>query len=174
MAEGPLTFARQDSGAHLAFSLVRDVANELAAYMALPEVVGQLAGAHSLGASSHDIQDILLPKATEMGFASERNGLFSQYRSSRIRPDYYMPVLDTGILMEVERGKILANNMDLLDVWKCHICREADYLFLVFPRVRQTGNGRNEAILERAANRVAAFFEPGNEINVQAAFLFPY
>jgi hypothetical protein len=30
-------------------------------------------------------------------------------------------------------GKALANNMDLLDLWKCHICREAHHLFLVVP-----------------------------------------
>ncbi len=169
-----LVFARKDADVHPAFALVRRVADEIAAYMSLPEVVAQLTAAHSLGASSHSIQNILLPKATEMGFASERNGLFSLYKSSRIRPDYYLPVLDTGILMEVERGKILANNMDLLDVWKCHICREADYLFLVLPQFRQMGNGRSEAILERSANRISAFFEHGNEVNVQAAFLFPY
>ena len=169
-----LVFARKDAEVHPAFALVHRVANELATYMSRPEVVDQLTVAHSLGASSHSIQNILLPKATEMGFVSERNGLFSPYKSSRIRPDYYLPVLDTGILMEVERGKILANNMDLLDVWKCHICREADYLFLVLPRFRQTGNGRSEAILKRSANRISAFFEHGNEVNVQAAFLFPY
>ena len=32
--------------------------------------------------------------------------------------------------MEVERGKTTTNNMDLLDIYKCHICEEANHLFL--------------------------------------------
>ena len=45
-----------------------------------------------------------------------------------------MPLADTGIILEVERGKTTINNMDLLDFWKCHICAHADYLFLMVPR----------------------------------------
>ena len=44
-----------------------------------------------------------------------------------------MPLADTGIILEVERGKTTINNMDLLDFWKCHICAHADYLFLMVP-----------------------------------------
>ena len=35
--------------------------------------------------------------------------------------------------MEVERGKTTTNNMDLLDIYKCHICEEANHLFLFVP-----------------------------------------
>jgi len=40
-----------------------------------------------------------------------------------LRPDYFLKLDDTGILLEVERGKTTINNMDLLDFWKCHLCR---------------------------------------------------
>ena len=44
--------------------------------------------------------------------------------------------------MEVERGKTVLNNMDLLDVWKCHICESANYLFLIVPQMRHDGAGK--------------------------------
>lgn len=40
----------------------------------------------------------------------------------------------SGIILEVERGKTLMNNMDLLDMWKCHICEHARYLFSIVPK----------------------------------------
>ncbi|HEY8227079.1 MAG TPA: hypothetical protein VIG25_17520 [Pyrinomonadaceae bacterium] len=64
--------------------------------------------------------------------------------------------------------------MDLLDLWKCHICREADYLFLVIPKRRPTEGGKNESILGRVVNRLETFFQPKNAINVEAVFLFGY
>jgi len=76
--------------------------------------------------------------------------------------------------MEVERGKTLANNMDLLDIWKCHICREADYLFLVIPKRRPRGSGKSESVQARVVKRVATFFKEPNYINVEGVFVFAY
>jgi hypothetical protein len=86
------------------------------------------------------VQEVLLEKAAELGFTSEKQGLFEEYATSGLRPDYYKPFGDrSGILLEVERGKTTINNMDLLDLWKCHICPEADVLFLFVPiELRQT------------------------------------
>lgn len=76
--------------------------------------------------------------------------------------------------MEVERGKTKANNMDLLDVWKCHICKTANCLFLIVPIVRQTEKGKSEIIFESVFKRLSVFFQLKNHINVDAVFLFGY
>ena len=44
----------------------------------------------------------------------EKKGLFKNY-NSQLRPDYYKKLKKSGIILEVERGKTLKNNMDLLD-----------------------------------------------------------
>ena len=65
---------------------------------------------------------------------------------SRVEP-YYLDLDETGIILEVERGKTTINNMDLLDFWKCHICVHAHYLILVVPvelRQNPTMTPRNE------------------------------
>ena len=75
--------------------------------------------------------------------------------------------------MEIERGKAVTNNMDLLDLWKCHICREADHLFILVPILVVRGYGR-EGVYPRVVTRLATFFVPGNEINVLSAAVFGY
>jgi hypothetical protein len=67
------------------------------------------------------VQAVFLEQARELGFKDESKGLFKEYASA-LRPDYFMPLDGTGIILEVERGKTTINNMDLLDFWKCHIC----------------------------------------------------
>ena len=70
-------------------------------------------------------QDVILPFATkELGFENEKKGLFKDYKVAGLRPDYFHPT--AGILLEVERGKTHMNNMDLLDMWNCHICNQAN------------------------------------------------
>ena len=143
-------------------------------FMELPPVQKAIVKVHVLRASSSAIQDALIDEAERMGFVSERRGLFAQYETSGIRPDYYLKVGRSGVLMEVERGKTLANNMDLLDVWKCHICREADYLFLIVPKRRPRGSGKPESINTRVLKRIGTFFQRENYINVEGVFVFAY
>ena len=86
-----------------------------------------------------------------------------------------MSIGDTGIILEVERGKTTINNMDLLDFWKCHICAHADYLILLVPeelRQNETMTARREFVSVR--KRLATFFEPQNYTNVRGLFLFGY
>lgn len=113
-------------------------------------------------------------KAAELGFESERRRLFANYQVSRLRPDYYCRIDDTGILLEVERGKTIANNMDLLDMWKCHICEWAEYLFLVVPQARPSANGKTQRHFQQVQKRLGVFFEPKNYVNVNAVHLFGY
>ena len=78
-----------------------------------------------------------------------------------------------GILLEVERGKALANNMDLLDLWKCHICHEAHHLFLVVPFQVRRSYGV-ERVYEPVLRRMKTFVEPSNKVNVATISVFGY
>ncbi len=111
-----------------------------------------------------------------LGFVSEKKGLFEEYDVAGLRPDYYKPIGNTGILFEVERGKTNANNMDLLDVWKTHICKEAHHLFLMVPIIRQTkSNPKGTKIFMGVDKRVTSFFlDQENEVNVRSVSIFGY
>lgn len=131
--------------------------------------------ANKPGVSSQKVQRAILPVAESSGFESEKQGLFRDQQVSALRPDYYLSLEDTGILFEVERGKTLINNMDLLDLWKCHICGEASILFLFVPQIlRQNENETGRRVCTAVVNRLGTFFTSGNETNVRAAFIFGY
>ncbi|HEY8227080.1 MAG TPA: hypothetical protein VIG25_17525 [Pyrinomonadaceae bacterium] len=87
---------------------VRAVAVELLSFLNQTLTQQSLLEADVVGASSSTIQAIMLDEAHRLGFHSERTGLFASYASRGIRPDYYRAIGQSGILMEVERGKILA------------------------------------------------------------------
>ena len=111
----------------------------------------------------------------QLGFASEKKGLFANFKVSGIRPDYYKDVPGGGILFEVERGKTIANNMDLLDVWKTHICLQAKHLFLMVPNLRVTEKGKSQKIFSTVENRVETFFlNETTPIDVNTVHLFGY
>jgi hypothetical protein len=130
--------------------------------------------AHSPRAASSLVQATFQPFAAALGFRNEATGLFRDYEA-RLRPDYYRPVGDTGILLEVERGKTLQNNMDMLDFWKCHLCASAHYLFLLVPQDLQHGEtGAKSRPYTVVTRRLARFFEPRNYTNVRGLFVFGY
>lgn len=154
------------------FLEVEKIAIDLRSFLDQDFIRKKLEQTHKPHAKSGDIQAIFLSKAEELGFVSERKALFKDYR---LRPDYYKSLGEgKGIIMEVERGKTTVNNMDLLDVWKCHICNEANYLFLIVPIIRQTEKGGKSNVFNNVNRRLKAFFEEGNEINVDAIFIFGY
>lgn len=110
-----------------------------------------------------------------MGFTSEATGLFAGYATAGLRPDYYKPINDTGILIEVERGKTAINNLDLLDLCKCHVCNEVDYLFLMFPQaLRQNEVMRPPNEYASVVKRMSSFFVQGNHTNVRGLVVFGY
>jgi len=152
---------------------VAEVAKELREFLSKPSIQKEISQRHIHGAESGEIQKIFLEKLTELGFQSEKRGLFEEY-SQGLRPDYYLPIDDTGIILEVERGKTTNNNMDILDLWKCHICKQARYLFLIVPKERMAKKGRSTKQFLPVSNRLKTFFEPNNYVNVDAVFLFGY
>jgi len=154
------------------FVNVYQIAEKFLDFLNKPDIIHQISMKHKVNAQSREIQDIFLPKAIELGFESERKRLFKNYQ---LRPDYYKKLSDkSGVIMEVERGKTLPNNMDLLDVWKCHICEEANYLFLVVPQFRQTKKGTKTDTFTKVTDRIRSFFQEKNYINVDAVFIFGY
>ncbi len=87
------------------------------------------------------------------------------------------PVEETGIIFEVERGQTTTNNNDVLDLWKCHICTHADYLFLFVPmklRHNEKMNPQNQYV--KVNNRLESFFdtEGANYTNVRGLVVFGY
>jgi len=156
------------------FFMAQAIAKEVYDYMCLPAITKQLSTTHQVNAKSHQIQDIILPKCIKLGMSSEKKGLFSSYSTAQLRPDYYIALNSSGLIMEVERGKTTTNNMDLLDIWKCHICDHADYLLLVVPIIRQTNSGGKTNIYEHVVKRISSFFQMQNYVNVKGCFIIGY
>ena len=156
------------------FAAVVAVADRLFEHLKGPEVETLIRTADRPGESSRGVQLAFLPFAKELGFRDESTGLFAAYESA-VRPDYYMSLGETGIILEVERGKTVRNNMDFLDFWKCHVCEKAHYLFLLVPRSLQHNPGMRPANEYAAVcRRLKTFFAPRNYTNVRGLFVFGY
>lgn len=155
---------------------VSDISDELIKYLLLEDTLNEIRQANIPGAHSSMIQSILLKKGLELGFVDESNGLFQDYENKKIRPDYYLKMGGTGILMEVERGKTNQNNMDFLDIWKCHICKVAHYLFLCVPIELRQNSGRKIVgrPFEAVSKHMSTFFLPENYINIRGAVVIGY
>lgn len=153
---------------------VQGIADRLLAHLNTAPMLAAIGAANLPGESSAGVQRVFEAFAIELGFKPESSGLFREYESA-LRPDYFLSLGDTGVLLEVERGKTTINNMDLLDFWKCHLCPHAHYLFLVVPRaLRQNDrmSPRNE--FATVCRRLARFFEPRNYTNVRGLYVFGY
>ncbi len=152
-----------------------EIFEKLVAYMKDDKVQRELRKIHQVGAKSSEIQKIILEKTIELGFSSEKKGLFENYSVKQLRPDYYLKLEECkGIILEVERGKTITNNMDLLDLWKCHICSKANYLFLIVPNIRQTHKGGKTNTFEPVVKRMETFFKTENYTNVDGVFIIGY
>ena len=157
------------------FREVSKLANSVFEILNKKSVKDAISKAHVFGASSHTIQKAIFPQVLELGFSSEKKQLFSEYKVGGLRPDYYKPLSKGGILFEVERGKTIANNMDLLDVWKTHICKEANHLFLLVPNIRVSKNLSESKIFPSVKNRLETFFNENiSAIDVDSVHLFGY
>ena len=154
---------------------VRTLAETLSVEISGAGVASALAAIPEIGGTSHAVDAVLTPLASRLGFESQRKDLFAAY-PTRLRPDWYRRLSGEGkggVLLEVERGKALTNNMDLLDLWKCHICREAHHLFLVVPYQVKRSYGV-EGVYKRVVMRMATFVEPANKVNVATISVFGY
>jgi hypothetical protein len=153
---------------------VEAIAQRLLEALNQPAILELLAIANRPEGSSALVQAAFEEPAKALGFESERKGLFLTSITG-LRPDYYLRIGSTGILLEVERGKTTTNNMDLLDFWKCHLCNDADYLFLLVPReLRHNAAMKPKKEFISVQRRLKTFFEPVNYTNVRGLCLFGY
>ena len=156
---------------------VCEISNLLIQYLNEKEIAAQISVANQPGLKSSAIQSIDLKKTIELGFIDESKGLFSDYKNSRLRPDYYKKIGgDSGILIEVERGKTNQNNMDFLDFWKCHICKYAHYLFLLVPKeLRQNQSGKIVGRpYQTVVSHMETLFYPENYTSVRGVVVIGY
>ena len=152
---------------------VEGIADRLLTTLNVPETIARIDDANRPQTASSRVQAAFQPLAEALGFRSERKGLFSQGISG-LRPDFYLPLGDAGIILEVERGKTTTNNMDLLDFWKRHVCKVARCLFLVPQGLQHNPEMTPKKEYETVARRLAQFFEPQNYSNVRGLCLFGY
>lgn len=116
-------FVQPDIAASSEYAEVARISDLLLSHLNLPEAQTRITAANVPGASSSRVQESFLPYATELGFHSEKKGLFADGQNPGLRPDYFLRVGESGIILEVERGKTTINNMDMLDLWKCHVVK---------------------------------------------------
>ncbi len=155
-------------------SLVSEIAGDLLDALNIPETLAKIREANQPKRSSSEVQAAFRNSALALHFESERAGLF-QDSITGLRPDYYRRIGDSGIILEVERGKTTTNNMDLLDFWKCHLCGSAHYLFLLVPKELRHNHGMSpKREFDVVSRRLARFFEPNFHTNVRGLFLFGY
>ena len=158
-----------------ALSKVDVLAGNVQIVLQKSEIQKAISAVHKVGASSFSVQEALLGEMELLGFQSEKKGLFADLDVSGIRPDYFRNMDGGGIIFEVERGKTIANNMDLLDIWKTHICQEAKHLFLLVPIIRITQRGSEQKTFNSVEKRIGAFFAPNvPSIDVASVHLFGY
>lgn len=153
------------------------LATRLLDHLNEPRARLQLTASNRPGGSSALVQAVFARQAQELGFASERKGLFASYNSA-LRPDYYLalPAYGTGVILEVERGKTTTNNMDLLDMWKCHLCDVAHHLFLMVPlALRHNDLMTPKREYASVVRRLGTFFDPQeNYVNVRTCWVSGY
>ena len=101
------------------YERVSKIAEELKAHMDTKSFRSKLELVHKVNGKSQDVQKLIADELVRLKFMPEKRGLFSECEVPSLRPDLYLQLGKSGILVEVERGKTTANNMDFLDVWKC-------------------------------------------------------
>ena len=82
---------------------IMDIANKLKLYLEKKHIFNQLKSLNIKNTGSIQIQNIFIDFAEELGFESEKKGLFKDYKTRALRPDYFKKLNKGGILMEVER-----------------------------------------------------------------------
>jgi len=133
------------------------------------------------GASSSLFQHLLFPTLRELGFREEVN---SRSGEAAFRPDFMLDLPDGGIMVEVERGKTIDNNMDMLDMWKCHVHESARHLILAVPvwyvklkrdKATKVVVGEDKTpTFAKVCRRMSGFFAEGNETNVRSLHVLGY
>ena len=172
------TFVQKSYAESKEWNQVREISEKFTKFLSEPQTRKKITELHIPGAKSQRIEEIITPFAENLGFTSQAKGLFQKYKVSKLRPDYYLSLLSTGIIIEVERGQTSQNNAALKDLWKAHICEEAHYLLLFVPlELRQNKkdpNKINGRPFDETVNRLSTFFVEENYTNVRGLVIFGY
>ena len=151
---------------------VINIARKLDSYLREKDTIKKISAVNHKGVHSQKIQEIInIFAVPKLGFNSEKKGLFKKYQNKKLRPDLYKKVGKSGIILEVEKGKTITNNMDLLDLWKCHICAEAKYLFLIVP---SRDKAKRLNTYSNVCKRMSSFFIKENYLNIDILVVFGY
>jgi hypothetical protein len=166
----------QSAYAHCAeWAEVRRIADELESFLNSAPVARRITEKNQPGVASTEIEKIITEKALPLGFQQGQQNLFEHVPNRNLRPDFYIPIGESGILLEVERGKTIQNNMDLLDFWKCHIAERAHYLILIVPQhLQQSSSSKPSKPFQAVVQRLEAFFMEQNYTNVRGAVVLGY
>ena len=166
---------RQENIDENLFKDVKCLADKILNHLNKPKIREKICEANKLGNNSQHIQNVFQEYLKSLGFSSEKKGLFKDTPNKSLRPDFFKEINSkNGILIEVERGGTLDNNRDLLDLWKCHICPEANFLFLLVPIERPRKNRKPRPVFNSVKDRIKSFFSKDSYVNVKAVFLFGY
>lgn len=126
--------------------------------------------ATSHGANSSQVEGLVSSSLVAQGFQRQvpaRVGL------AEFRADFGLISDNDGILVEIERGRTLDNNMDMIDFWKCHIHPTAHHLVLVVPIWYRTNRGVTQSF-SRVCKRLHPMSEQGFETNVWSLCIVGY
>ncbi len=157
------------------YSEVQRIGNSLFEYCSTHSARELFNNANLPRSSSAKVQEVFLAEAERLGFQSEKKNLFQNIPTSNLRPDYYKKIGSSGIIIEVERGKTIMNNMDILDMWKCHLCKNANHLFLFVPNaLRHNKKSSPYDCFKKVSNRMEPFFSKENYSNVHSLWIYGY
>jgi len=120
------------------------------------------------GASSQKVQQFLY------GGIIKKLGYKSEKKQDYFVPDFIKLSNKLGIIIEVERGKTVNNNMDFIDFWKCHIHPKCNMLIIIVPNTVPRSQNKTVKVYPFVVRRMAPLFEKKNYTNVKALAIIPY
>ena len=92
------------------FAEVETLAHAFLYHLNSPEICAGIGAVHKPGEPSTKVQEVVKVGAERLGFVSEKKLLFANSSVAALRPDYFARIGQTGVLLEVERGKTIMNN----------------------------------------------------------------
>ena len=120
------------------------------------------------GVSSKKIQDLLYEGVIK------KLGYLTENKQDFFVPDFLKTGIGYGIMIEVERGKTINNNMDFIDFWKCHISQKSNMLVLIVPEKVPRASDKNMNIYSFVLRRMEPLFQDHNYTNVKALAVISY
>ena len=71
---------------------IERIAQKFHDYLSSPKIQDSLNAINIPNAKSQKVEERITPFAQEIGFSSQKKGLFEKYKVSKLTPDYYMQI----------------------------------------------------------------------------------